>query len=1025
MGSELNYQAAAIDLGGDDLQYELINGPDGSSLSTTGLLTWSSTGSAVGEVNEFEIRVVDEFEASETQSFSIEIVEAVEGLGLPTLSLTSSETLIDIGNSVSFQIEATDQEGIDSVEFFVNGVSTSIDGNGTAVATFDNSGVFEAVATATDTDGNTISRNLTIRVFDPTDTTGPTVEIVSPEIGSEVTYLVDVVATVADENLEFYRVEFARTSEVDLTNLAADDADYQLIGSGDQSVSEQIVATFDSSVLANDAYVIRVIAQDTNGRIESRGTIVNVAGNTKLGNFRLDFTDLSIPLAGIPIQINRSYDTLNANDLGTGGFGWNIGLADPDLRETVPDEGGTFFSQDGYKIGTRVYLNTPDGQRVGFAFDPIPTGSLLGTFWTPAFTAEPGVRWRLDVADNPGNALQQSGDGSFGAFLGLGSYNPDQFVLTSEDGTLFFYDQELGLIGVEDTNGNALTVTDDAITHSSGQSIQFVRDDQGRVEQIIDPDGNAISYQYDANGDLISFTDQSGETTRFEYSDDIPHYLDKVIDPLGVVTASVSYDENGRFIALVDAMGNEIKQDFDLDAQTFSQTDANGNQTFVKFDDRGNVTEETDALGNTTLYEYDDPRNPTLETAITDRNGNTTRFQYDGRGNTVLIEDENGQFTRFQYDAFNNVSRIIGPADADPGDGYADTLVDSFFQAGEVTGLTVREDLDDNNAGRVFESADVILGPAFDPDTEGPLDSDHILLEAGDFVTVAFDEFVADRPGDDLFVFTSFFFGNFTQEGRRADVSVSTDGVNFVSVGEVGEINDNAIDLANSGITDEVQLVRITALETGDGDPNNYVLTAIQASPADNPSTSFGYDANGNLTSIENVLGETASFTYDDFGRRLTFTDFNGNTTTFDYTDSDGNPDVIRFADGAYQELEYNQFGQTTRESFFEADGTLVEQSQSVYDDAGRLLETIDGEGNRVVRTYEGNNLVSETIVNPASPDETVDTPLADRLSRITEFEYDAAGQRTSVKPMLKAAWLSSVTMATGIVFSCKIQLAT
>lgn len=986
------YLVEVTDADRSEITYRLLQAPAGMSISDDGLISWTPGVDDLGEV-VVEVQVADESDATDTQQFIL-VVAATDEMP-PTVRVSSSGVVVNPGDLVTFSVVAEDNIAVAEIQLIVDGEIVALDALGRAIVLLNRSGLIEAIATATDAAGNSATTNSFVRVLAPSDLEFPNVEIVSPQMNAEVPYLADVVATIEDENLLEYRVDFALAADVDLVNLAADDADYTLLASGTENVTNEIVATFDPTLLTNDAYVIRVLAVDVNGRIQTRGTIVNVVGDAKLGNFRLDFTDLSIPLAGIPIQINRSYDTLNANEQRDGGFGWDIGLANPNIRETVPDNGGGTFSQAGYKVGTRVFITAPDGRRVGFTFQPEPVGSLIGTTWRPAFVADAGVNLQLDDANNPGNALGQAGDGTFGfGFFGLalGGYNPNQFVLTTEDGTQYFYDQDLGLTGVEDTNGNTITVTDDAITHSGGQSIQFIRDATGRIEQIIDPEGNAIGYQYDANGDMVAFTDQSGETTQFEYSDEFEHYLDRVIDPNGIVTASVQYDDRGRFVGLIDALGNEIKQDFDLDAQTFSQTDANGNQTFVKFDDRGNVTEEIDALGNVTTYEYGDPRNPTRETAITDRNGNTTRFKYDGRGNTVLIEDENGQFTRFQYDALNNVTRIIGPADADPGDGYADTLVDSFFQAGQVTGLTVREDLDDNNGPRILESADIILGPAFDPDSEGPLDSDHIVLDAGDFVTVAFDEVVADRPGDDLFVFTPYFFGNFAQQGRRADVSVSTDGVNFISVGQVGEINDNAIDLADSGITGEVRLVRITALDTGLENQNGYVLTAIQASPADNPSTSFGYDANGNLTSIENVLGETASFTYDGLGRRLTFTDFNGNTTTFDYTDSDGNPDVIRFADGAYQELQYNPFGQTTRESFFESDGTLVEQTESVYDDAGRLLETIDGAGNRVVRTYQGNNLVSETIVNPASPNETIDTPLADRLSRITEFAYDAAG---------------------------------
>ena len=58
---------------------------------------------------------------------------------------------------------------------------------------------------------------------------------------------------------------------------------------------------FDPTILANGPYVLRLTATDLAGSTESSEQIVNVSGNLKLGNFRLSFTDLVVPVAGIPI----------------------------------------------------------------------------------------------------------------------------------------------------------------------------------------------------------------------------------------------------------------------------------------------------------------------------------------------------------------------------------------------------------------------------------------------------------------------------------------------------------------------------------------------------------------------------------------------------------------------------------------------------------------------------------------------------------------------------------------------------
>ena len=144
------------------------------------------------------------------------------------------------------------------------------------------------------------------------------------------------------------------------------------------------------------------------------------------------------------------------------------------------------------------------------------------------------------------------------------------------------------------------------------------RDDQGRITEIVDPSGNSLNYTYDAAGDLITFSDQVGNTWTNEYDDTHAHFLDRVVGPRGNVINEVLYDEDGRFVEVVDGLGNSVQLDFQVEDNTFVQTDRNGNETTFEFDDRGNVTRQIDALGNERLYEYNDPRHAHLETAITD-----------------------------------------------------------------------------------------------------------------------------------------------------------------------------------------------------------------------------------------------------------------------------------------------------------------------------------------------------------------------------------------------------------------------
>ena len=75
-----------------------------------------------------------------------------------------------------------------------------------------------------------------------------------------------------------------------------------------------------------------------------------------------------------------------------------------------------------------------------------------------------------------------------------------------------------GLESITYISGNTLTFSAAGISHSSGRSIAFVRDSQGRIAKITDPNGASLFYGYDANGDLRTFTDAMGNLTKLAYN---------------------------------------------------------------------------------------------------------------------------------------------------------------------------------------------------------------------------------------------------------------------------------------------------------------------------------------------------------------------------------------------------------------------------------------------------------------------------------------------------------------------------
>jgi YD repeat-containing protein len=143
--------------------------------------------------------------------------------------------------------------------------------------------------------------------------------------------------------------------------------------------------------------------------------------------------------------------------------------------------------------------------------------------------------------------------------------------------------QNAVLASVIDPNNNTLTFSDSAISSSTGASITFTRDPQGRIIGITDPSGATIHYSYSAQGDLASMTDRTGAVTQFFYDVTPAHYLDHVVDPKGNTVLQVHYDSSGRLDGLVNAAGILMPISTNPGALTQTVADGLGNATQVTY----------------------------------------------------------------------------------------------------------------------------------------------------------------------------------------------------------------------------------------------------------------------------------------------------------------------------------------------------------------------------------------------------------------------------------------------------------
>src|SRR5262249_22078303 len=86
------------------------------------------------------------------------------------------------------------------------------------------------------------------------------------------------------------------------------------------------IGSIDTTTLANGTYYILLAATDNTGKFQSNGAWIVVQGDYKPGRGTTTVTDLVVPAPGLPIRIERTYDSLTRATKGDFGYGWTLGI---------------------------------------------------------------------------------------------------------------------------------------------------------------------------------------------------------------------------------------------------------------------------------------------------------------------------------------------------------------------------------------------------------------------------------------------------------------------------------------------------------------------------------------------------------------------------------------------------------------------------------------------------------------------------------------------------------------------------
>jgi RHS repeat-associated protein len=846
----------------------------------------------------------------------------------------------------------------------------------------------------------------------------PEVTITAPANAAAVTAPTDVVGTVKSDLLEQWTLAY---------RLKGETGAFTAFASGKTPVIRGVLGKLDPSLVLNGMYEIELTATDFQGQSVSTSIDVVVEGNLKVGNFTLSFTDLEVPVAGLPIQVVRTYDSRDKR-VGDFGVGWTLSLSNVRLQEDGPVGESWQGTRSSGLIPTYcirptrehlVIVTLPDDRVLRFRPKLSPECQQIAPPQVVTFTYEPleGTRASLAALDLSDEMLVVGSFPGSVQIWGLESIfiaDPSRYRVTLEDGRVLEMGEQNGLVKITDLNGNALTIGRNGITHSSGKGIAFQRDALGRITQVTDPNGSPMAYAYDASGDLQRFTDRESNASRFTY--DRNHGLLSFQNPRGIQPIRNEYDDQGRLTRQIDATGKAVTFTHDIGARREVILDRFGRPTTYEYDEKGNLVQQADPIQSVTSYEYDARGNLTAETnslgqtirytyaggedptsfklpggetsefhyikpgvadTVTDALGHVTHLSYDSRGNLVREENALGQVTTHTYDSRGNQASTADPLGCTTQREYdtSGNLIRLTDPLGRQTSFTY-----DANGNRLSVSTMRTL-----PDgTVEPLTTafnydklNHLVRVTYPDGSVPSREYTSDgRVGAEIDAL-----------GRRTAYEHNARGELIRHVFPDGTEERTLYD-ANGRIAERIDRAGRTTRRTYDAVGN---LTQVLFADGTSASSSFDaggrplsqtdergnvsllrYDQNGRQSLAVDPLGHSTSYTYDGNGNLASITDAASNVTRFEY-DANNRRTRTLYPDGSSEQAVYDALGRVVAKI-----DALERRTEYAYDCLGRLTKVTDALGQRTSFVYdEVGNLIRQT----------------DARGRSTRFEHDRRGR--------------------------------
>ncbi|MDE6761667.1 MAG: PEGA domain-containing protein [Lachnospiraceae bacterium] len=712
------------------------------------------------------------------------------------------------------------------------------------------------------------------------------------------------------------------------------------------------------------------------------------------------------------------------------------------------------YVENTYDEAGRVLSQTVNGNQdklTRFAYiEDADSGTTSVTMTNPDGTTEQAVSDRYGQGLRYVNAIGGVTEYAYNRYYKMtGCRYPDG------TGKSYSYDENGNIVKIEETTGRITDYSyDDSgrVTHmrcNDGTDIRYAYNEGGQLASVTGGNGLKASYTYNEDGQILTETSALG-TISYAYEKGMLHAL---TDYSGN-THFFAYDANGNVVQYTDGAG--IRTDYKVDAsgrvteESVAMEDGRKATVSYTYDGYGNMLTKTDALGNTTSYIYDEEdrlaeeKRPdgTSFTYTYDDNGNITKITcpdgettaeavYDAAGNAISLTDT---LKGIQTASYSAGSQLLSMVQGNGGEitytYYENGLLESQTDANGNTAVLAYDD-----AGRITRVTDGAGdSTVFGYDKDGNLASVENAL--GNSTKLEYNEYrKIVRQTDGNGSVTKYDYDkalNCTRitdaEGGVTEFAYDAGG-QIISMTRKGDTEKEDVSLS----MEYDNLGNVTALTDGEGNTRrmeydlNSSLTAvydakgvktesyaydclgrcIEVTDAFGSVTKNSYDAMGNLikqmnegtgsavtysyvggrylASSMDAMGNTAGAAYDSMGNIETLTNPNGGVTSYRYDLNNNLTDEI-IGEDYHVRYTYNAKDLAASKTNSRNQKTAYE-----YDALGRLIKQSD-EAGVIEYAYDANDNVL-TVTETAGDRVSRITRTYDRLNRITSYE-DAAGNQ-------------------------------